>query len=253
MLKIALTAIVKHCDRLLRTKEIGDYDGAVNGLQAANSGTVTRIAATVDASLATVKLAVAAGADLMIVHHGLFWSPSHPWTGKKYELLRLLVENNLAIYSSHLPLDAHSKLGNNAQLCATLGLKNLRPFFVTHGQPIGFQSRAQISRADLAAKLARATGGKPRMIPGGPEICRRIGVVTGGAGDALKLAADEGVDTFVTGEGPHWTYAMAEECGINVLYGGHYATETFGVMALAAHLSKKFRLPWEFLDHPTGL
>jgi len=253
MPKISLTAIVKHCDQLLHTKEIGDYDGAVNGLQAGNSGTVTRIAAAVDASLATVKLAIAAKADLLIVHHGLFWSPSHPWTGKKYELLRLLVENNLAVYSSHLPLDAHPRLGNNAQLCAALGLKNLRPFFVSHGQTIGFQTRAKISRAELAAKLARATGAKPRIIPGGPGICRRIGVVTGGAGDGLKLAADEGVDTFITGEGPHWTCALAEECGINVFYGGHYATETFGVKALAADLSKKFKVPWGFLDHPTGL
>jgi dinuclear metal center YbgI/SA1388 family protein len=253
MPKTSLATIAGYCDRILRTKKIGDYDGAVNGLQAANSGAVTRIAAAVDASLATVKLAIAARADLMIVHHGLFWSPAHPWTGKKYELLRLLVENNLAVYSSHLPLDAHPRLGNNAQLCAALGLKNLRPFFVTHGQPIGFQSRARISRAELAARLARATGAKPRIIPGGPEICRRIGVVTGGAGDGLNLAVAEGVDTFVTGEGPHWTYALAEELGINVFYGGHYATETFGVKALAAELSKKFKVPWEFLDHPTGL
>jgi len=253
MPKISLTAIVKHCDQLLRTREIGDYDGAVNGLQAGGSGAITRIAAAVDASLATVKLAIAARADLLIVHHGLFWSPAQPWTGKKYELLRLLVENNLAVYSSHLPLDAHPRLGNNAQLCALLGLNKLRPFFVTHGQPIGFQSRTKISRAELAAKLAHATGTRPRIIPGGGEICRRIGVVTGGAGDGLKLAMEEGVDTFVTGEGPHWTYALAEEYGINVLYGGHYATETFGVKALAAHLSKRFKLPWEFLDHPTGL
>jgi len=253
MPKISLIAIVNYCDRILRTKEIQDYAGAVNGLQVANRGRVTRIAAAVDASLATVELAVAAGADLLIVHHGLFWGPSHPWTGKKHELLPLLVENNLAVYSSHLPLDAHPRLGNNAQLCAALGLKNLRPFFVTHGQPIGFQSRTKISRAELAAKLARATGTKPRIIPGGGEICRRIGVVTGGAGDGLKLAVDEGVDTFITGEGPHWTYAVAEECGINVFYGGHYATETFGVKALAAELSKKFKVPWGFLDHPTGL
>jgi dinuclear metal center YbgI/SA1388 family protein len=253
MPKISLTAIVRHCDQLLRTKEIGDYDGAVNGLQAGNSGAVTRIAAAVDASLATVKLAIVARADLMIVHHGLFWSPSHPWTGKKYELLRLLVENNLAVYSSHLPLDAHPRLGNNAQLCAALGLKKLRPFFPTHGQTIGFQSRTKISRAELAAKLARATGAQPRIIPGGGEICQRIGVVTGGAGGDLKLAVAEGVDTLITGEGPHWTYAVAEECGINVFYGGHYATETFGVKALAAELSKKFKVPWEFLDHPTGL
>jgi dinuclear metal center YbgI/SA1388 family protein len=253
MSKIPLKTIISYCDKILRTRDIGDYDGAANGLQVDGQGPITRIAATVDASLATVKLAIAAKADLLIVHHGLFWSPSHPWTGKKHELLRLLVENNLAVYSSHLPLDAHPKLGNNAQLCAALGLKSLKPFYETHSQTIGFQSRTRISRADLAKRLERATGAKPKIIPGGHEICERIGVVTGGAGDGLKIAADEGVDTFITGEGPQWTFALAEELGLNVLYGGHYATETFGVKALAAHLSKKFRLPWEFLDHPTGL
>ena len=253
MPKVPLKSIVDHCDKILRTGEIGDYDGAANGLQVANRGTVTRMAATVDASLATVKLAIAAKADLFIVHHGLFWGPSHPWTGKKFELIRLLVENNLAVYSSHLPLDAHPRLGNNAQLCAALGLKNLKPFFQSHGQAIGFQAVAKISLKELAVKLARATGAPPRIIPGGPEMCRRIGVVTGGAGGDLKTAAAEGVDTLISGEGPHWTYALAEELGINVLYGGHYATETFGVKALAAHLAKKFRLPWAFVDHPTGL
>ncbi|MGA3268708.1 MAG: Nif3-like dinuclear metal center hexameric protein [Verrucomicrobiota bacterium] len=253
MPSVPLKTIVAHCDRLLRTREFGDYDGAANGLQVENARGVTRLAATVDASLATVKLAVAAGADLLIVHHGLFWTPSHPWTGKRYELLRRLVENNLAVYSAHLPLDAHPKLGNSAQLCAALGLKKLNPFFLTHGQIIGFKARTKISRAELARRLERATGVKPRIIPGGREFCERIGVVTGGAGDDLKRAADEGVDTFVTGEGPHWTYALAEELGLNVLYGGHYATETFGVKALASHLAQKFKLPWQFLDHPTGL
>jgi putative NIF3 family GTP cyclohydrolase 1 type 2 len=165
----------------------------------------------------------------------------------------LLAENNLAVYSSHLPLDAHPKLGNNAQLCAALGLKNLKPFFTSHGQAIGFKSQTKISRAELAKKLERATGAKPKLIPGGKNICEIIGVVTGGAGAELKLAASEGVDTFITGEGPHWTYGVAEELGLNVFYGGHYATETFGVKALAAELSKKFKVPWEFLDHPTGL
>jgi dinuclear metal center YbgI/SA1388 family protein len=253
MPKISLAAIVAHCDKILRTSKIGDYDGAANGLQVENRGTVGRIAAAVDASLATVKLAVAAKADLLVVHHGLFWSPSHPWTGKKYELLRLLMENNLAIYSSHLPLDAHPKIGNNARLCAALGLKNLKPFFLTHGQTIGFKSRMKISSADLTKRLERATGTKPKIIPGGREMCEYIGVVTGGAGGDLKQAAGEGVDTFVTGEGPHWTYALAEELGLNIFYGGHYATETFGVKALAAHLSGKFGVPWVFLDHPTGL
>jgi dinuclear metal center YbgI/SA1388 family protein len=253
MPKVLLKTIVEYCNKILRTREIGDYDGAANGLQVENSGSVAKIAATVDASFATVKLAIAAKADLLIVHHGLFWSARQPWTEKNYELLRLLVENNLAICSSHLPLDAHPKLGNNAQLCSALGLKNLKPFFQSHGQTLGFKSQTKISRADLAKRLERATGAKPKIIPGGKNICERIGVVTGGAGAELKLAASEGVDTFITGEGPHWTFALAEELGLNVLYGGHYATETFGVKALALHLSKKFKLPWTFLDHPTGL
>ncbi|MEK7706808.1 MAG: Nif3-like dinuclear metal center hexameric protein, partial [Verrucomicrobiota bacterium] len=217
MPKPSLAAIVKYCDRLLRTREITDYDGAVNGLQMENSGTVTRIAAAVDANLATVRLAIAAKADLLLVHHGLFWSPSHPWTGRKYELLRLLLDHNLAVYSSHLPLDAHPRFGNNAQLCAALGLKNLRPFFFSHGQCIGFQSRTKISRNDLTRRLHGATGVKPLLIPGGKNVCERIGVVTGDAGNELKRAAEEGVDTLVTGEGSHWTFGMAEELGLNVL------------------------------------
>ncbi len=253
MPKTSLATIVNHCNRLLRAADIQDYAGAVNGLQVENSGVVTRVAATVDASLATVKLAIRAKADLLIVHHGLFWSPAQPWTGKKYELIQLLIESDLAVYSSHLPLDAHPRLGNNARLGAALGLKHLRPFFTSHGQKIGFQAAAALPRSELASRLARATGAKPLVIPGGPEVCRRIGVVTGGAGGDLSVAAAEGVDTFITGEGPHWTYALAEELGVNVFYGGHYATETFGVKALAAHLSKKFRVPWTFLDHPTGL
>lgn len=253
MPKVPLKTIADHCDKTLRTSEISDYDGAVNGLQVENSGAVTRIAASVDASLATVRLAIAAKADLLIVHHGLFWGPRQPWTGRSYELLRLLIENNLAVYSSHLPLDAHPKLGNNRQLGIALGLKQLRPFFTSHGQTIGFQCRTTISRTELGRRLERATGMKPKLIPGGKEICGRIGIVTGGAGGELSVAAAEGVDTFITGEGPHWTFALAEELGLNVFYAGHYATETFGVKALAEELSKKFKLPWKFLDHPTGL
>ena len=249
----SLNEIVRWCDRTLRTVEIEDYDGAVNGLQVENRGRVTRIAAAVDASTATVRMAIAAKADLLVVHHGLFWSKSHPWTGRRYELIRLLIENNVAVYSSHLPLDAHPKLGNNALLCRALGLRNLRPFFFTKGRHLGFQTRVSLSRDELAARLARSVGAKPKLLPGGPAQCRRIGVVTGGAGGELALAAREGVDTFITGEGPHWTFALAEELGVNVFYGGHYATETFGVKALAAELSRRFKVPWRFLDHPSGL
>ncbi len=253
MAKVALSTLVTYCDRLLRTANVQDYDGAANGLQVTNRGTVTRIAATVDASLATVRMAVEEKADLLIVHHGLFWSATHPWTGKRHEMLRLLIDNNLAVYSSHLPLDAHPRLGNNARLCAALGLRRLQPFFFDKGQFIGFQTTANIARVELGRRLHCVLGAPPKLLPGGGEACRRIGVVTGGAGSQLKLAAKEGVDTFITGEGPHWTYALAEELGLNVFYGGHYATETFGVKALAADLSRRFKVPWVFLDHPTGL
>lgn len=253
MAKVSLSTVADYCDRILRTREINDYDGAVNGLQVANAGGVTRIAAAVDASTATIKMAIAAKADLLVVHHGLFWEPSCPWIGKRYELMRLLIENNLAVYSSHLPLDLHPELGNNALLCGALGLAKKQPFFFDKKQFLGFKCATRISRAELTQRLARAVGGKPIVLPGGPEICRCVGVVTGGAGGQLQLAASEGVDTFITGEGPHWTFALAEELGVNALYGGHYATETFGVKALAENLSKKFRVPWTFLDHPSGL
>jgi dinuclear metal center YbgI/SA1388 family protein len=253
MSNASLSAIVSYCDRLLHTAGVQDFERAGNGLQVENNGKVSRLAAAVDASLSTVRLAVAAKADLLLVHHGLFWGNAHPWTGKRYELLRCLLDHNLAVYSSHLPLDAHPSLGNNAQLGRALGLKNLRPFFLEHGQRIGFQVRARIPRMALAARLQRAIRAGPLVIPGGPEICRRIGVVSGGAGDHIQRAAEEGVDTFITGEGPHWTYALAQDLGLNVLYGGHYATETFGVKALAATLSRRFHVPWIFLDYPTGL
>ena len=253
MPQAALKDIVHYCDRLLRTNEVHDYDGAVNGLQVENRGRVTRIAAAVDASISTVQLAIKARADLLVVHHGLFWAERQPWTGATYQLSRLLLEHNLAVYSSHLPLDLHPRLGNNAQLSAALGLKKTAPFFFTKKQHVGLACRARLPLTELARRLQAAVGAKPIVVRGGPSVCQRIGVVTGGAGGELKLAAAEGVDTFVTGEGPHWSYAAAEELGLNLLYGGHYATETFGVKALAADLSKKFKVPWSFLDYPTGL
>jgi dinuclear metal center YbgI/SA1388 family protein len=250
---VLLKRLVEECERTLRTKEIKDYDGAVNGLQVENRGQVSRIAAAVDATHATIRMAIEQGADLLVVHHGLFWGASHPWTGKRYELIRTLVENNLAVYSSHLPLDLHPRLGNNAQLANALGLRKTEAFFRQEGQTLGVQAAVKIPRDKLEKKLSSVLGGPLRLLPGGPETCRRVGIVTGGAGSKLEVAADEGVDTFITGEGPHWTYALAEELGINVLYGGHYATETFGVKALAGYLSDKFKVRWVFIDHPTGL
>ena len=251
--KANLKSIVAHCDKTLRLEAIGDYDSAHNGLQVENNGHITRIAAAVDASLATVQMAAEAKADLLLVHHGLFWSPQLPWTGPKRALIGELVKNNLAVYSAHLPLDAHPRLGNNAGLCKALKFTKPKPFFEEYGSPIGLRVSTRLCRDILSDRLKTILGAAPTLLRGGPIICKKIGIVTGGAGGSIARAAREGVDTFITGEGPHWPGALAEELGINVFYGGHYATETFGVKSLAASLSRKLRVPWKFLDHPTGL
>lgn len=248
-----LARIVDYCNKLLDSASFTDWDGAVNGLQVQNRGDIHRIAAAVDGSQTTIRMAIAAKADLLIVHHGLFWNPSHPWTGQRYEMLRLLLDHDLAVYSSHLPLDAHPRLGNNAQLAGALGFKRMKPFFFEKGRFIGLQTSTSIARAELNERLTKALGHSPILLGGGGGRCHRIGIVTGGAGGELKKAAQEGVDTFITGEGPHWSFGLAEELGINVFLGGHYATETFGVKSLAAELSGKFGVPWIFLDHPSGL
>src|SRR5262245_4415762 len=144
--KRKLDAIASYCDRLLKTGQFTDWPGAANGLQVENDGAVSKIAAAVDASAATIRRAIAINADLLVVHHGLFWGATHPWTGKRYELLRLLLDNNLAVYSSHLPLDAHPRIGNNALLAREIGLRQLKPFFFEKGQYIGLKSSSQIRR-----------------------------------------------------------------------------------------------------------
>jgi len=249
----SLRDIVAFLDTELRIREIPDYAGAVNGLQLENGGSVTRIAAAVDASLPVVETAVAAGADLLLVHHGMFWQGAQPLTRAFYKKIKAAMDAGLAIYSSHLPLDVHPELGNNALLLKALGFPAEGTFFDWKGIRLGLLAEVEIARATLVEKLAAAVGGPVHVCPGGPEIVRRIGLVTGGAGAEVAMCAAAGVDTFITGEGPHWSYPLAEELGINLLYAGHYATETFGVKALAARLAGDHGIPWSFIDHPTGL
>ena len=249
----ALESIVRDLDRTLRTAAIADYPGAWNGLQIENSGEVKKVAAAVDACEAVIAEAVARGASLLLVHHGLFWSGVQPLTGPVRRKVKAALDGDLAIYSSHLPLDLHPTVGNNALLAKALGFKRCEPFLEMKGQPIGVRTKAALSLEELSRRLERALGSAPHLAPGGPAKTARIGIVTGGAGGEAARAAAEGVDTFITGEGPHHSYTLAEELGVNVFYGGHYATETFGVKALAAQVSRRFRVPWEFIDHPTGL
>lgn len=249
----SLRELCAYLDDLLRVGAFADYPNALNGLQLENGGTVCRLGAAVDASGHTVGEAAKRGVDLLLVHHGLFWSGLQPMIGGQYRQWKRAFDAGLAVYSAHLPLDAHLELGNNALLCQALDLGATTPFFDFKGTKIGLRASVSLDRVELGSRLEAAVGGRVLLCPGGPVQVREVGVITGGAGAEARAVAGQGIDTFITGEGPHWTYALAEELGLNLFYGGHYATETFGVKALAAHLGARFGLPWEFIEHPTGL
>jgi dinuclear metal center YbgI/SA1388 family protein len=248
-----LSDIVSYADDFLRIREVGDWENALNGVQIENSGQVTRLGTAVDVSTRVLTEAAKRNVDLLIVHHGLFWPGLQPVKSALRQQLQLAFENNIALYSAHLPLDIHSKIGNNAELIAALGLKSAQPFLEEKGQPVGLKARASMPRNELIRKLRKALGGPVKVFGFGPRQTHTIGVVTGGAGSEIYRVAQENIDTFITGEAPHWAAVAAEELGMNLLLGGHYATEVFGVKALAAHLSKRFGIPWEFIDCPTGL
>jgi len=248
-----LQSLVAYLDEYLRISQVPDYPNALNGLQVGNEGRVTRIAAAVDASEATIRESIRRRCDLLLVHHGLFWDGNRTLTGRRYRRLRPLIENGVAVYSSHLPLDVHPEVGNNVVLAREIGIELEGAFGLYQGMPIGVWGRLEITREALAARLDELLGGRVRLIAGGPERLRKVGVITGGAGGMIEQAVAAGLDAFVTGEGAHHTYFDAMEGGINVYYGGHYATEIWGVRALADQLAARFDLPTEFIDLPTGL
>jgi dinuclear metal center YbgI/SA1388 family protein len=249
----SLNDIVAFLETELRTSLIPDYPGAMNGLQLMNSGEVPRIIAAVDASLPVIEAAVRGGPGLLIVHHGMFWQGAQPVTGAFYRKLKAAMDAGLAIYSSHLPLDVHPVLGNNVLLANAIGLENTQPFLDQKGLSIGIRGEWNGTRNELHEKLQSILNGTVHHCPAGPERISQVGIVTGGAGSEVVKVAAAGVDTFITGEGPHWSFPLAEELEMNLFYGGHYATETFGVKAVSEAISGKFSMPWEFLDHPSGL
>jgi dinuclear metal center YbgI/SA1388 family protein len=248
-----LAEITRYTDEFLRVAECGDWSNAINGLQTENSGKVTKIGAAVDASTRTFNAAAERGVDFLIVHHGLFWPGIQPITGAFRRQVGFLLERDIALYSAHLPLDVHPLVGNNVQLATSVGLENLEPFLQMKGQLVGVKSTAALMRDELARRLEQSLGLPVKLIASGPAITGTIAVITGGAGSEIYAVAREGVDTFITGEAPHWAAVAAEELGVNLFLGGHYATETLGVKALAAHLAERFGIPWEFIAAPTGL
>ena len=246
----ALSDLVAHCNQLLDLPTFPDFPGAMNGLQIENNGTVTQIGAAVDAGLVPFQQAQAAGVDFLLVHHGLFWDGARPFTGATRTRLQTAFAANLAVYSAHLPLDAHPALGNNALLARALGLEPLRGFLPYQGRDIGLLARGSGDRAALRARLEKEFPGGVTALEFGPAAPRTIALLTGSGASALDSLAAAGADTFVTGELRQAAFNRAQEAGWNVYLCGHYETETLGVKALAAALAARFGLPWIFL--PTG-
>lgn len=245
--------LVSYLDEYLALAEVTDFPNAYNGLQVEGRSEVQRVAVAVDACQATIDQAVERGADLLLVHHGLFWGHHAPVTGAYYRRLCALIKNDLSLYSCHLPLDAHPEVGNNHVLARQLGLTVGGMFAEREGASLGVWADTQMPLSELARRVEEALDVQPLVIRTGPATVRKIGIITGGAGSHIGEAARIGCDTFLTGEGAHHTYFEAEEQGVNLIYAGHYATETVGVRALAAHLERQLGLETLFLHHPTGL
>ena len=251
-------ALARYADELLGTASTPDYPNAVNGLQLENQSPIRGIAAAVDFSTRSIHGAIENGANFLIVHHGMFWGGLVPITGPSYRMLRMLMDNDIAVYSSHLPLDRHPTLGNNALLAAALGLNPTGPFARFQDIFIGAMGESDIETAALierAREFAMSYGEiRTSTIPAGRRT-KKWGICTGSGASAETLAeaAAAGIDTLIVGEGPHWTAIHAEEHDLAIIYAGHYATETLGVSALAKHLADKYELPWNFVAAPTGL
>ena len=249
-----LGELVGYLDGYLRVGEIAD--SSQNGLQVEGPGQVKRVAFAVDACQAAFDQAVDAGAQLLVVHHGLFWSKPYRLIGPAFRRIRTLMEGGCALYAAHLPLDLHPEVGNNAEMARLLGLERLRPFGRYEGIDIGYAGELDppLDMPALVGRLVRALGTPPvRILTAGPERAARVGCVSGFAADMVDQAEMAGCDTFITGEASHSYFHQAAERGLNVIFAGHYATETLGVKALARHLEARFDLETVFLDVPTGL
>ncbi|MBB6644923.1 Nif3-like dinuclear metal center hexameric protein [Halobellus ruber] len=252
-----LSTLTDRLDDRLRTEEYADVDASANGLQVGpDDAAVDRAAFAVDAAAATIAEAADRGADLLVTHHGLVWGGLDRVTGREYDAVAALVENDIALYVSHLPLDGHSTLGNAAGLADFLDLADREPFGAMGPVTIGRRGRAPDAYGvdGLRGRVAELdTGGRePQVLDFGPERIEDVAIVTGSGADWLGEAAEAGADALVTGEGKQQVYHEAREAGVTVVLAGHYATETFGVERLA-DLVAEWGVETTVVSHPTGL
>lgn len=245
--------LVSYLDGYLQTKAL--EDSSDNGLQVEGVDEVERVAFAVDAGLSAFVGAQAAGSQMLVVHHGLFWSKPVLVTGIHRRRLALLLQSGISLYAVHLPLDFHEEVGNNVTLARWLELRDVTTFGDYRGHPAGVMGLlpAAISLDSFAVQVEQALGEPVVQVwPFGKKTVRRVGVVSGGAGSLIDQAAGAGVDVYLTGEMSHSAYHEARELGLNVVFAGHYATEAAGLKALAQHLTDRFQLTCVFLDLPTG-
>lgn len=242
-----LTDIIAFCDERVNCAGIQDYRGAYNGLQLENRGTVSKIGAAVDAGQLPFERAIAANIDLLIVHHGMYWGSILPLTGSKLHKIKTCLDGNLAVYGSHLPLDAHPEIGNNAIIAQHLGLKAMGAFCEFEGTAIATIAEHNASRTTLADKLKSLFPKTFTAIEYGSEHPQRVAILSGSGRAALAEMKNLAIDTLITGELRQEHFNLAQEQQFNLYPCGHYATEVFGVQALAAEVAAQFDLPWEFI------
>jgi len=249
-----LNDIITFCDQRIHKDEIRDFDGAFNGLQVENNGAVTKVGAAVDAGQLPFEAALAAGVDFLICHHGLFWTPPVPLTGANYKKVKTAIEGNLAVYGAHLPLDCHPEIGNNALLAKELGLERLGSFLNYEGNDMAtLASGPAGGRIELAARLQKLFPETYEAIEYGSRQPERVGILTGSGQSAVGHLKANGIDTLITGELRQHHFNMAQELGLNLYPCGHYATEVFGVKALAAEVAERFAIEWTFIEQPCRL
>jgi len=244
------------CRSFLAIDDCVGTDSSLNGLQVGNQNApLKKVAFAVDACLETFRKAADEKADLLFVHHGLFWGKPLAVTGSMYERMRILIEGNLALYGVHLPLDMHPEWGNNAGLASVLGLEEQEPFGAYKGLRIGVKGRfsTPMKRDDVITRLFGGWEESIRMLPFGPEMVSSVGIISGGAPFEVAEAIAEGLDLYITGDASHSIYHQSLEAGINVLFGGHYLTETSGVRAVEKKVREELELETVFIDVPTGL
>ncbi|HEX3434903.1 MAG TPA: Nif3-like dinuclear metal center hexameric protein [Solirubrobacteraceae bacterium] len=251
----ATTEIIAELDALLEPARFEDY--GPNGLQVPGPVEVETVATGVSANLQLFELAAAERAQLLLVHHGLFWrSGAGPIDAAMKRRLQTLFEADIALAAYHLPLDAHLQLGNNALLAQALGADRHEPFALHRGQPIGVLAQLPddgIDAADLFARVRAATDREPLVFDAGPQRVRRVAIVSGAGSDYLADAAAAGADALITGEPAERAMATAREAALHFVAAGHYATETFGVRALGEHLAARFGVRHVFLDVPNPI